>query len=160
MPQQQLQKNSQQATRRKWKNRYGPKEQGVRSPAQLKGARMVFARIFISEQNPSWKETNSPDSRTALHSTSCYTATTRRAAIGQSPPMPAAPGTGPGCLGSPAQAPSGSLAGVHGAPRRLVTSKSSWVVRTEVVCSPACPARFCSRPQLVEHLTVGGKRRS
>ncbi|KAK3141671.1 hypothetical protein QOZ80_4BG0336920 [Eleusine coracana subsp. coracana] len=45
--------------------------------------------------------------------------------------MPAAPGTGPGCLGSPVQAPSSSFAGVKGAPRQLGVSKPSWIVRTE-----------------------------
>ncbi|KAL6838877.1 hypothetical protein ACP4OV_031313 [Aristida adscensionis] len=45
--------------------------------------------------------------------------------------MPAAPGTGPGCLGSPPQAPSTSLPGVHAAPRRPGVSKPSWIVRTE-----------------------------
>ncbi|WVZ86896.1 hypothetical protein U9M48_033611 [Paspalum notatum var. saurae] len=46
--------------------------------------------------------------------------------------MPAAPGTGPGCPGSPALAHSSSLPGFQGAPRRLgISSKPSWIVRTE-----------------------------
>jgi hypothetical protein len=75
------------------------------------------------------------------------------AATGQSMPMTAVPRTGPGCLGSPpAQALSSSLAGVQGAPKRLGVSKPSWIVRTEVLVSPTCAARFCSRPQFVERL--------
>lgn len=60
----------------------------------------------------------------------------------------AAPGTGPGFLAPPAQAPSSSLAGVQGAPRRLGVAKPSWIVRTEVFWSlsqSTCIVQF-SRP--------------
>nr|CAB3485576.1 unnamed protein product [Digitaria exilis] len=59
--------------------------------------------------------------------------------------MPAAPGTGPGCLGPPAQAPAGSLAGVQGAPRRPSVSKPSWVsnVRREKPKRPDPPCTIC-----------------
>ncbi|XP_037487130.1 integumentary mucin C.1-like isoform X1 [Triticum dicoccoides] len=45
--------------------------------------------------------------------------------------MPATPAAGPGCAGLPAQAPTSSLPGFEGPPRRLGVRRPAWVVRTE-----------------------------
>nr|XP_045089209.1 uncharacterized protein LOC109742114 isoform X2 [Aegilops tauschii subsp. strangulata] len=45
--------------------------------------------------------------------------------------MPATPATSPGCAGLPAQAPTSSLPGFKGPPRRLDARRPAWVVRTE-----------------------------
>jgi hypothetical protein len=97
-----------------------------RRPARSRCARITLKKIHFRDE----RKVQNPLLETA--------------AFGQSLPMAAVPRTGPGCLGSPpAQAPSSSLAGVQGAPKRLGVSKPSWIVRTEVLVSPNCPAR-CS----------------